>query len=62
MLMAHIYILPNGKKASNMKDAREILGLSATAFKSLVRKGIVTKETSDITISQMQQGYEKDNK
>ena len=61
--MAHIaYILPNGEKASNMKDAREILGLSATAFKSLVRKGIVTKETSDITISQMQQGYEKDNK
>lgn len=60
--MAHIYILPNGKKASNMKEAREILGLSATAFKSLVRKGIVTKETSDTTISQMQQGYEKDNK
>lgn len=59
--MAHIYILPNGKKASNMKDAREIMGLSSTAFKSLVRKGIVTKETSDITISQMQQGYEKNN-
>ncbi len=59
--MAHFYKLPDGRQASNMKEARELLGLSSTAFKSLVRKGIVIKHTNDITISQMQQGNEKDN-
>lgn len=62
MHMAHIYVLPDGKRANNMKEARTLMGLSATAFKSLVRKGIVVKQITDITISQMQQGYEKDNK
>lgn len=60
--MAHFYKLPDGRTASNMKEARELLGLSSTAFKSLVRKGIVIKQTTDTTISQMQQGYEKDSK
>ncbi len=59
--MAHFYILPDGKTASTMKEARELMGLSSTAFKSLVRKGIVTKKSTDITVSQMQQGYEKDD-
>lgn len=59
--MSHYYILPDGGIASNMKEARELMGLSSTAFKSLVRKGIVIKHTTDTTISQMQQGYEKDN-
>jgi len=44
-----------------MKKAREILGLSATAFRSLVKKGTVLKEISYNGKSQMLQGYEKDN-
>ncbi len=59
--MAHTYVLPDGKRAQNMKEARKLLGLSATAFRSLVRKGTVTKEISNTGESQMLQGYEKDN-
>ena len=59
--MAHIYVLPDGKRVNNMKKAREILGLSATAFRSLVKKGTVLKEISYNGKSQMLQGYEKDN-
>lgn len=58
--MAHIYQLPDGSTASNMKDARELMGLSATSFKSLVRKGIVIKQNHPST-QQMQQGYGKDS-
>jgi len=59
--MKQVYILPSGKKAFNMKDARELMGLSAVAFRSLVRKGIVIKKT-ETTNKQMQQGYEPNNK
>ncbi len=58
--MAHIYLLPDGSTATNMKDARELMGLSATSFKSLVRKGIVLKQTTQSTV-QMQQGNGKDS-
>ena len=60
--MAHFYKLPDGRTASNMKEARELLGLSSTAFKSLVRKGIVVKHSLDTSLSQMQQGYGEDKK
>ena len=59
--MTHIYVLPDGKRAKNMKEARSQMGLSATAFRSLVRKGIVAKELTDSGKSQMLHGYEKDN-
>ena len=59
--MAHIYVLPDGKRAKNMKEARSLMGLSATAFRSLVRKGIVAKELTDSGKTQMLQGNEKDN-
>ncbi len=59
--MAHIYVLPDGKRANNMKEARSLMGLSATAFRSLVKKGTVTKEISNNGKSQMLQGYDKDN-
>lgn len=59
--MAHIYVLPDGKRASTMKEARKLLGLSATAFRSLVRKGTVVKEISNTGESQMLQSYEEDN-
>ena len=41
--MAHIYILPNGEKASNMKDARTILGIGTHKFRKFVKDGIVIK-------------------
>ena len=59
--MAHIYVLPDGKRASTMKEARKMLGLSTTAFRSLVKKGTVTKELSNNGKSQMLQGYGKDD-
>ena len=59
--MTHIYVLPDGKKVNNMKEARSQMGLSATAFRSLVRKGIVAKELTNSGELQMLQGYEKDN-
>jgi hypothetical protein len=59
--MAHIYVLPDGRRAFTMKEARKLLGLSATAFKSLVRKGTVVKEISNSGQTQMLQGYGKDN-
>ena len=59
--MAHIYVLPDGKRAHNMKEARTLMGLSAIAFRSLVRKGTVVKEITGNGQSQMLQGYEKDN-
>ena len=37
------YILPDGTKAPNMKDARSKLGLGTQGFRALVRKGIVKK-------------------
>ncbi len=58
--MKHVYILPTGKKAFNMKDARELMGLSAVAFRSLVRKGIVIKKTEPVKI-QMLHGYGKNS-
>ena len=57
--MAHIYVLPDKRRVSTMKEAREMLGLSATAFRSLVRKGIVAKELTNDGKSQMLQGYEE---
>ncbi len=59
--MANTYILPDGKRVSTMKEARTQMGLSATAFRSLVRKGTVTKEITNNDKSQMLQGYGKDN-
>ena len=59
--MTHIYVLPDGKRAKSMKAARSHMGLSATAFRSLVRKGIVAKEVTNGGELQMLQGYEKDN-
>ena len=59
--MAHIYVLPDGKRAANMKEARKLLGLSTTAFRSLVRKGTVAKEITNTENPQMLQGYDKDN-
>jgi hypothetical protein len=59
--MGHVYVLPNGIKANNMKEARSILGLSSTAFKSLVRKGIVIKKLISDEQIQMQQGYAKND-
>ena len=59
--MTHIYVLPDGKKAKNMKEARSLMGLSATAFRSLVRKGIVAKELTNGGTTQMLQSYEQDN-
>lgn len=59
--MAHIYVLPDGKRASTMKEARKLIGLSATAFRSLVRKGTVVKELTNNGEPQMLQGYGKDH-
>jgi len=59
--MALNYILPNGSMASNMEEARKYLKLSAVAFRSLVRQGVVKKITEQQKI-QMQQGYEKNKK
>ena len=59
--MTHIYVLPDGKRVSTMKEARTLLGLSTTAFRSLVRKGTVVKELSDNGKSQMLQSYGKDD-
>ena len=59
--MAHIYVLPDGKRVSTMKEARKLMGLSATAFRSLVRKGTVVKEISNDGQPQMLQGYGKDD-
>ena len=41
--MEHFYILPNGKMADNMKDARTILGIGTHKFRQFVKMGIVTK-------------------
>lgn len=39
----HLYILPNGFTASNMKDGCEILGIQSEAFRRRVRAGIILK-------------------
>lgn len=41
--MAHYYILPNGEKVENMKEARTILGIGTHKFRLLVKTGIVIK-------------------
>lgn len=59
--MAHIYVLPDGKRVSTMKQARNLLGLSSTTFRSLVKKGTVLKKTTNEGKSQMLQSYGKDD-
>jgi len=41
------YLLPDGTRADNMKDARTKLGLGTQGFRALVRKGIVKKITEE---------------
>ena len=41
--MEHFYILPNGKMADNMKDARTILGIGTHKFRQFVKMGVVVK-------------------
>ena len=41
--MAHIYVLPDGKRANNMKEARTILGIGTHKFRRFVRIGSVIK-------------------
>lgn len=43
MKKPHYYILPNGTKVSNMKEGHTKLGIGSSAFRNLVRKGIVNK-------------------
>ena len=39
----HYYILPDGCIVHNMREGKQKLGIGSDAFRSLVRKGIVTK-------------------
>ena len=39
----HLYLLPDGSIAADMKTARNKMGLGAQGFRALIRKGIVKK-------------------
>jgi hypothetical protein len=43
MKQSHYYILPNGRKVNDMKEGHTELGVGSTAFRNLVKKGIVNK-------------------
>jgi len=39
----HYYILPDGSRAETMKEGHTKLGIGSTAFRNLLRKGVVKK-------------------
>lgn len=46
------YLLPDGRTADNMRDARNMMGLGVQGFRALVRNGkvkkvMITTETSE---------------
>ena len=52
---SHYYLLPDGQKAENMREAREKMGLGVQGFRALVRREIVKK----ITITSETTEYEQ---
>ncbi len=63
MLMAHLYLLPNGDKADTMKSARTILGIGTHKFRRLVKEGVVIKIDAKLNNAKtlIAQGDEKQN-
>ena len=43
MKQLHYYILPDGSKRETMKEGHTKLGIGSTAFRNLIKKGIVKK-------------------
>ena len=60
----HYYILPDGSRAENMKEACKSLGVGSRFFKTLIKRGLVKKIlTSEASSPRNVQEYEtEDNK
>jgi len=55
--MKHYYILPDGRKAENMKEAKFILGITGHQFRGMIKGGEIIK----VLINQRAHNHDKNN-
>ena len=57
IMKTHIYIIPDGRRANNMKEGCEMMGIQSESFRKLVRRGDIKK----LNTSKGEVNYEEQN-